>query len=103
MLHLVDYFLQSGHSIIVPGIYNLAISFSSTVLTVGETHHMWVNRPVAEQHGVPQIPPSSVAPRTSASQFTEPADPQEAAMLGSTLPQGTAAWPPPAPPPSPFF
>lgn len=74
MLHLVDYFLQSGHSIIVPGIYNLAISFSSTVLTVGETHHMWVNRPVAEQHGVPQIPPSSVAPRNSASQFTEPAD-----------------------------
>ena len=67
MFHRVDYSTHSRHSIIVPGVYHLAIHFPSTVLIVKETHHMCAKSPSTEQHGVPPDPAFRHGPRNSAS------------------------------------
>lgn len=67
MLHLVDYSTHSRNSIIVPGVYHLAIHFPSTVLIVKETHYMCAKSPSTEQHGVPPDPAFRRGPRNSAS------------------------------------
>lgn len=103
MLHL-DHSAQrrQSNSIIVPGAYNLAISFPSAVLIVERNRRIWAHSPT-EQHWVPQILPSDKAPRNSASEFGNPSDTHVVAMLSCTLPQGATASPAAGPTPTSFL